>query len=257
VPFVVLKKEEILRLLNQIPDPEIPVINIVELGIVRDAKMISETEAEIIITPTYSACPAMFNIEEDIIKLFKEKGISAKVVTKMFPIWTTDVQAFKPHTESTRSQHRLLYPFGAEELGLSPILRLHKQSVLTGKHLSVSGFICPLMPVSQSQQGFTIYVFRLVIFLAAKFRMIMEVLTRWIMIATRCRMVAFTTVVSHILARLQVHISGKALLASALRADIAIGSTGMIALQNKSYIIFHFFRNLMIKKMYQSVSFPH
>jgi ring-1,2-phenylacetyl-CoA epoxidase subunit PaaD len=62
----------------------------VELGIVRDAKMISETEAEIIITPTYSACPAMFNIEEDIIKLFKEKGISAKVVTKMFPIWTTD-----------------------------------------------------------------------------------------------------------------------------------------------------------------------
>ena len=47
--------------------------------------MISETEAEIIITPTYSACPAMFNIEEDIIKLFKEK-ISAKVVTKMFPI---------------------------------------------------------------------------------------------------------------------------------------------------------------------------
>ena len=90
MPFVVLKKEEILRLLNQIPDPEIPVINIVELGIVRDAKMISETEAEIVITPTYSACPAMFNIEEDIIKLFKEKGISAKVVTKMFPIWTTD-----------------------------------------------------------------------------------------------------------------------------------------------------------------------
>ena len=82
--------QNLLEILTQIPDPEIPVINIVELGIVRDAKMISETEAEIIITPTYSACPAMFNIEEDIIKLFKEKGISAKVVTKMFPIWTTD-----------------------------------------------------------------------------------------------------------------------------------------------------------------------
>ena len=79
----------LLEILTQIPDPEIPVINIVELGIVRDAKMISETEAEIIITPTYSACPAMFNIEEDIIKLFKEKGISAKVITKMFPIWPT------------------------------------------------------------------------------------------------------------------------------------------------------------------------
>ena len=82
--------QNLLEILAQIPDPEIPVINIVELGIVRDAKMISETEAEIIITPTYSACPAMFNIEEDIIKLFKEKRISAKVVTKMFPIWTTD-----------------------------------------------------------------------------------------------------------------------------------------------------------------------
>lgn len=58
--------QNLLEILTQIPDPEIPVINIVELGIVRDAKMISETEAEIIITPTYSACPAMFNIEEDI-----------------------------------------------------------------------------------------------------------------------------------------------------------------------------------------------
>ena len=87
---MILNREELLRLLSQIPDPEIPVINIVELGIVRDATMISANEAEIIITPTYSACPAMFNIEEDIIKLFKEKGISAKVTTQMFPIWTTD-----------------------------------------------------------------------------------------------------------------------------------------------------------------------
>lgn len=87
---MVLKQEELLRLLSEIPDPEIPVINIVELGIVRDAKVISDNEAEIVITPTYSACPAMYNIEEDIIKLFEEKGISAKVTTQMFPIWTTD-----------------------------------------------------------------------------------------------------------------------------------------------------------------------
>ncbi|MGC4128107.1 MAG: phenylacetate-CoA oxygenase subunit PaaJ [Bergeyella sp.] len=80
----------LLEILSQIPDPEIPVINIVELGIVRGAKMISENEAEIIITPTYSACPAMFNIEEDIVKLFKEKGISAKVKTQISPVWTTD-----------------------------------------------------------------------------------------------------------------------------------------------------------------------
>lgn len=82
--------ENLLEILSQIPDPEIPVINIVELGIVRSAKFLSENEAEVIITPTYSACPAMYNIEEDIIKLLKEKGISAKVITQMFPIWTTD-----------------------------------------------------------------------------------------------------------------------------------------------------------------------
>ena len=56
----------LLEILKTIPDPEIPVINIVELGIVRGAKMIAENEAEIVITPTYSACPAMFNIEEDL-----------------------------------------------------------------------------------------------------------------------------------------------------------------------------------------------
>ena len=82
--------QNLLEILSQIPDPEIPVINIVELGIVREAKMVSATEVEIVITPTYSACPAMFNIEEDIVKLFKEKGIIAKVITKIAPVWTTD-----------------------------------------------------------------------------------------------------------------------------------------------------------------------
>lgn len=83
-------KKDIIQLLSQIPDPEIPVINIVELGIVRDAKIISEVEVEITITPTYSACPAMYNIEEDIISLFKQNGIKAKVITQISPIWTTD-----------------------------------------------------------------------------------------------------------------------------------------------------------------------
>lgn len=82
--------ENLIDILSQIPDPEIPVINIVELGIVRDAKFLDENKVEVTITPTYSACPAMFNIEEDIIKLFKEKGISAIVSTQMFPVWTTD-----------------------------------------------------------------------------------------------------------------------------------------------------------------------
>ncbi len=81
---------QLKEILSQIPDPEIPVINIVELGIVRDARFIDENHVEIIITPTYSACPAMFNIEEDIIKLLQEKHIEAKIITKISPVWTTD-----------------------------------------------------------------------------------------------------------------------------------------------------------------------
>ena len=87
---MVKNKTDLIKLLSEIPDPEIPVINILELGILRDAKMISENEVEVIITPTYSACPAMFNIEEDIIKLLKENNLKGKVTTQMFPIWTTD-----------------------------------------------------------------------------------------------------------------------------------------------------------------------
>jgi metal-sulfur cluster biosynthetic enzyme len=72
VPFVVLKKEEILRLLNQIPDPEIPVINIVELGVIRDVLIDNNNSVTIVITPTYSGCPAMKQMEDDIKLKFNE-----------------------------------------------------------------------------------------------------------------------------------------------------------------------------------------
>ncbi|MFN7014908.1 MAG: metal-sulfur cluster assembly factor, partial [Bacteroidia bacterium] len=50
-------KENIIQLLREIPDPEIPVIDIWELGILRDVN-ISNSKVEVIITPTYSGCPA-------------------------------------------------------------------------------------------------------------------------------------------------------------------------------------------------------
>ena len=63
-------------------------------------------------------------------------------------------------------------------------------------------------------------------------------------------MVAFTTFISHILARFQIHIPGKALLASALRTDIAVGTTGTITLQNKSVfsVIIHIVLKFKYKK---------
>ena len=53
------------KLLEQVPDPEIPVLSILDLGIVRDVKL-QDGQVEIIITPTYSGCPAMDAISMDI-----------------------------------------------------------------------------------------------------------------------------------------------------------------------------------------------
>lgn len=82
--------DELLDILSEVPDPEIPVINIVELGIVRGVEIIGDHVCEVTITPTYSACPAMFVIEGDIKKKLKSKGWDTQVVTKISPIWTTD-----------------------------------------------------------------------------------------------------------------------------------------------------------------------
>lgn len=83
-------KNEILNLLAGINDPEIPVLNIVEMGIVRDA--FYENEKLIIeITPTYSGCPAMKVIEDEIRDIMYSNGYENVEVKKVYaPAWTTD-----------------------------------------------------------------------------------------------------------------------------------------------------------------------
>jgi metal-sulfur cluster biosynthetic enzyme len=58
-------KDKIWELLTQVFDPEVPVLNIIDLGIVRSVEL-NENNCKITITPTYSGCPAMKTIEEDI-----------------------------------------------------------------------------------------------------------------------------------------------------------------------------------------------
>lgn len=83
-------KEEIFDFLSSIADPEIPVVSIQEIGMLRDV-IINNTGCEIVITPTYTGCPAMGIIEEDIKKLLHEKGISnVKVKLVYAPAWTSD-----------------------------------------------------------------------------------------------------------------------------------------------------------------------
>ena len=80
---------QIEALLDAIPDPEIPVVSIRELGILRDIRFAAGA-LEIVITPTYSGCPAMGQIEDDIHALLAQHGLKAKVRRQLAPAWTTD-----------------------------------------------------------------------------------------------------------------------------------------------------------------------
>ena len=85
-----MTKENILQLLSQIPDPEIPVINIRELGVLRKVEVVND-EVIVDITPTYSGCPAMKMIEDDIVSLLKKNGFEKIKVNMVYtPAWTTD-----------------------------------------------------------------------------------------------------------------------------------------------------------------------
>lgn len=76
--------------LQEIPDPEIPVISIVELGVVR-AVTLHGNVADITITPTYSGCPAMKQMEDDVRSKLLEKGFEQVNIKMVYqPAWTTD-----------------------------------------------------------------------------------------------------------------------------------------------------------------------
>ncbi len=83
-------KEEIWDFLKEIHDPEIPVLNIVEMGIARKVERV-ENKFIIKITPTYSGCPAMHAIESDIKLILADKELqNFEVKTDFSETWTTD-----------------------------------------------------------------------------------------------------------------------------------------------------------------------
>jgi len=83
-------KEAILEILTEVKDPELPVIDIVELGIVRDVAFEGD-RLRIDVTPTYSGCPAMEVIEREIVETLNAHGFEDVTVRSVFsPAWTTD-----------------------------------------------------------------------------------------------------------------------------------------------------------------------
>lgn len=85
-----ISTDQVWKILEEVTDPEIPVLTILDLGIVRDVKMNGD-EIEVIITPTYTGCPAMDMIAMNIKLALIEKGFSKiKVSSVLSPAWTTD-----------------------------------------------------------------------------------------------------------------------------------------------------------------------
>ena len=79
----------LIPILSQVSDPEIPVLSIMDMGVVRSA-VIENDIVKVEITPTYSGCPAMDVIGDDIKKVLKDAGYDSKIELILHPAWTTD-----------------------------------------------------------------------------------------------------------------------------------------------------------------------
>lgn len=83
-----VSEEKIWQLLQAVSDPEVPVLSVLDLGIVR-AVRVEKNLATIVITPTYSGCPAMSTIEDEIRRELAGIG-ELSIETQLSPAWTTD-----------------------------------------------------------------------------------------------------------------------------------------------------------------------
>jgi ring-1,2-phenylacetyl-CoA epoxidase subunit PaaD len=121
-----VRRGEILAILDQVKDPEVPVLSVVELGIVRDVE-IDGGDVTVVVTPTYSGCPAMKVIEDDIVAALASHGIQGAHVRTVFsPAWTTDWIAAEAR-EKLRAYG--IAPPGRVEQG--PLVILERRATVT------------------------------------------------------------------------------------------------------------------------------
>ncbi|HEX8787064.1 MAG TPA: 1,2-phenylacetyl-CoA epoxidase subunit PaaD [Telluria sp.] len=90
MPTQSVSADQVWAWLGEVPDPEIPVISVVDLGIVREVGFDGDT-CVVTITPTYSGCPAMQVIAEDVEQALHARGLAqVRIATRLTPAWTTD-----------------------------------------------------------------------------------------------------------------------------------------------------------------------
>jgi len=83
-------EQQVWNWLADVPDPEVPVVSVIDLGMVRNVA-VTEQGIEIDVAPTYSGCPATEVIEDDIVTSLQARGVENIVVNRVLsPPWTTD-----------------------------------------------------------------------------------------------------------------------------------------------------------------------
>lgn len=81
----------VMDILSEVPDPEVPVLSVLDLGIIRGVNQDESGAVEVVITPTYSGCPAMDAIATNIrMELIANGYKQPKITTVLSPAWTTD-----------------------------------------------------------------------------------------------------------------------------------------------------------------------
>ncbi len=141
--------EHVWQLLESLTDPEIPVVTLRELGILRDVRTAvaqdGTEQLEVVITPTYSGCPAMGQIEDDVHNLLQAHGLKGKVKTQLAPAWTTDwitpeakekLRAYGIAPPHSGADHYCQTPSGnANQTGASSIIQFAARSASNpGRH---------------------------------------------------------------------------------------------------------------------------
>jgi ring-1,2-phenylacetyl-CoA epoxidase subunit PaaD len=88
---VLSRSDAAWRVLRALPDPEVPAISLVDLGIVRDVSVRDDGRVQVVLTPTYSGCPATEVIERSVREALEDAGLGpVDVVLQRAPAWTTD-----------------------------------------------------------------------------------------------------------------------------------------------------------------------
>jgi len=117
----VLTREAVFEVLGSVMDPEVPVISVVELGVVRDA-VVEGDRVTVVMTPTYSGCPAMREMEADVVRALTDAGAREVVVeVRHAPAWTTDWMG--PDAREKLRAYGIAPPGRAEQGGLITLTR--------------------------------------------------------------------------------------------------------------------------------------